>query len=133
MRRSMAAVVTVVWGVALGVTFGCLLPYLLNDWHFHRPLAYWALGQAVGGLLICAGLVPIAHSFIDFAKAGGTPVPAASPPRLVVSGFYRYVRNPGLRRLSGRPDRPGAAVRLARPLGVHPRDLVYRRSRGALL
>jgi len=94
MRRSIAAVVTVTWGVALGVTFGCLLPYLLNDWHFHRPLPYWALGQAAGGLLICAGLVPIVHSFINFTTAGGTPVPVASPPRLVVSGFYRYVRNP---------------------------------------
>jgi len=29
-----------------------------------------------------------------FFKADGTPVPVASPPRLVVSGFYRYVRNP---------------------------------------
>jgi hypothetical protein len=86
MRRSVAAVVTVAWGVTLGVTFGCLLPYLLNDWHFHRPLPYWALAQAVGGLLICAGLVPIVRSFIDFTKADGTPVPVASPPRLVLSG-----------------------------------------------
>jgi protein-S-isoprenylcysteine O-methyltransferase Ste14 len=45
-------------------------------------------------LLICAGLVPIVHSFVEFAKADGTPVPVASPPRLVVTGFYRYVRNP---------------------------------------
>jgi protein-S-isoprenylcysteine O-methyltransferase Ste14 len=94
MRRSIAAAVSVAWGVALGVTFGCLLPYLLNDWHFHRPLPYWALAQTVGGLLICAGLVPIVCSFIDFIKADGTPVPVASPPRLVLSGFYRYVRNP---------------------------------------
>ncbi len=26
------------WGVALGGTFAGLLPYLLNEWHFHRPL-----------------------------------------------------------------------------------------------
>ena len=94
MRRSAGTGVTVAWGVALGGTFGCLLPYLLNDWHFHRPLPYWAVAQAAGGLLICAGLVPIARSFIDFINAEGTPVPVASPPRLVVSGFYRYVRNP---------------------------------------
>jgi Phospholipid methyltransferase len=30
----------------------------------------------------------------EFIKADGTPVLVASPPRLVVSGFYRYVRNP---------------------------------------
>src|ERR1700679_2291802 len=94
MRRSTAAAVTLAWGVALGVTFGGLLPYLLNDWHFHRPLPYWPLAQAAGGLLIGVGLVPIAASFTGFIRADGTPVPVASPPRLVLSGFYRYVRNP---------------------------------------
>jgi protein-S-isoprenylcysteine O-methyltransferase Ste14 len=94
MRKSTAAAVTVAWGAALGGTFGCLLPYLLNDWHVHRPLPCWAVAQAAGALLIGAGLVPIAWSFAEFTRADGTPVPAASPPRLVVSGFYRYVRNP---------------------------------------
>jgi protein-S-isoprenylcysteine O-methyltransferase Ste14 len=94
MRKSTAAAVSVAWGVALGGTFACLLPYLLNEWHFHRPLPYWGVAQAVGGLLIGAGLVPIVQAFIEFIKADGTPVPPASPPRLVVSGFYRYVRNP---------------------------------------
>jgi len=94
MRRPTAAAVSVAWGAALGGTFGCLLPYLLGYWHFHRPLPNWAVAQAAGGLLICAGLVPIAASFIDFIRAGGTPVPVAAPPRLVVRGPYRYVRNP---------------------------------------
>lgn len=94
MRKSTATVVSVAWGVAVGGTFACLLPYLLNEWHFRRPLPYWAVAQAAGGLLICAGLVPLVQSFIDFTKADGTPVPLASPPRLVISGFYRYVRNP---------------------------------------
>jgi protein-S-isoprenylcysteine O-methyltransferase Ste14/alkylhydroperoxidase family enzyme len=94
MRKPAAAVVSVAWGVAVGGTFACLLPYLLNEWHFHRPLPYWAVAQAAGGLLICAGLVPVVQSFTEFTKADGTPVPLASPPRLVVSGFYRYVRNP---------------------------------------
>jgi protein-S-isoprenylcysteine O-methyltransferase Ste14 len=94
MRKPTAAVVSVVWGVAVGGTFGCLLPYMLGDWHFHRPLPGWAAAQAVGGLLICAGLIPVVQSFAGFIQAGGTPVPVASPPRLVVCGFYRYVRNP---------------------------------------
>ena len=94
MRRSAAAVVSAAWGAALGGTFACLLPYLLGDWHFHRPLPYWTVAQAAGALLICVGLVPLVRSFIDFIRADGTPVPVASPPRLVVSGFYRYVRNP---------------------------------------
>jgi protein-S-isoprenylcysteine O-methyltransferase Ste14 len=94
MRRSAAAVISVAWGVALGGTFACLLPYLLGEWHFHQPLPYWTVAQAAGGLLICVGLVPLVLSFIDFIRADGTPVPVASPPRLVVKAFYRYVRNP---------------------------------------
>ena len=94
MRRSTAAIGSVTWFVAVGGTFGCLLPYLLNEWHFHQPLPYWAVAQAAGALLICAGLIPVVQAFAEFARADGTPIPVASPPRLVVRGFYRYVRNP---------------------------------------
>jgi len=94
MRKSTAVAVSVAWGVALGGTFGCLLPYLLGYWHFHQPLPYWAVAQAVGGLLVGVGLVPIVRAFIEFIKADGTPAPPAPPPRLVVSDSYRYVRNP---------------------------------------
>jgi protein-S-isoprenylcysteine O-methyltransferase Ste14 len=94
MRRSAAAVVSVAWGAAVGGTSGWLLPYLSGDWHFHEPLPCWVVARVAGGLLSCAGAVPLAQSFLDFIRAGGTPVPVASPPRLVVSGFYRYVRNP---------------------------------------
>ena len=94
MRRSVRAATSVAWFVTVGGTFGFLLPYLLNYWHFHSPLPYWGIARAAGILLIGAGLVPIVHSFIDFFRADGTPVPVAAPPRLVVSGYYRYVRNP---------------------------------------
>jgi protein-S-isoprenylcysteine O-methyltransferase Ste14 len=94
MRRSAAAATSLAWFAAVGGTFGCLLPYLLHDWRFGWPLPYWGIARVVGALLICAGLVPLVDSFIEFFRAGGTPVPVASPPRLVVSGFYRYVRNP---------------------------------------
>lgn len=94
MHRSTATAVSVAWGAALGGTFGWLLPYLLGDWRFHRPLPWWGVAQTAGVVLIGLGLVPQVRSFVDFIRSGGTPVPAAAPPRLVVSGFYRYVRNP---------------------------------------
>ena len=94
MRRSVTAILSVGWFAAIGGTFGCLLPYLLGDWHLHRPLPYWGIARVVGVLLICAGIIPVVQSFIEFVKADGTPVPVAPPQRLVVSGFYRYVRNP---------------------------------------
>jgi protein-S-isoprenylcysteine O-methyltransferase Ste14 len=94
MRRPAAAVTSLAWFAAVGGTFGCLLPYLLNYWHFRQPLHYWWIGQATGALLIFGGMIPVVGSFIEFFKAGGTPVPVAAPPRLVISGLYRYVRNP---------------------------------------
>lgn len=94
MHAAWRTIVSITWGTALGGTFGCLLPYLQGEWHFHRPLPYWAVAQVAGVLLICAALVPPVRSFVDFIKADGTPVPVASPTRLVVTGFYRYVRNP---------------------------------------
>ncbi|MGH3301752.1 MAG: methyltransferase family protein [Streptosporangiaceae bacterium] len=94
MRRPATAATSLVWFIAIGGTFGCLLPYLLGDWQFHQPLGYWDIARAVGALLICAGLVPVVNSFVDFFKTGGTPVPVASPPWLVVTGLYSYVCNP---------------------------------------
>jgi protein-S-isoprenylcysteine O-methyltransferase Ste14 len=52
------------------------------------------IAQVIGALLICVGLVPPVSAFVEFVKAGGTPMPVAAPPRLVVSGFNRYIRNP---------------------------------------
>lgn len=94
MRRSVAVLVASAWGVGLGGTFGELLPVLLGYWQLREPLPYWIVAQVAGGVLICLGLIPIVAAFIEFVKAGGTPVPAAAPPRLVVEGFYRHVRNP---------------------------------------
>lgn len=94
MRRSTATIISLLWGLALGLGFGWVLPVLSGDWRFHHPLPHWVIAQSAGIVLMGAGLVPIASSFAEFIKTGGTPVPAAAPPRLVVSGCYRYVRNP---------------------------------------
>jgi protein-S-isoprenylcysteine O-methyltransferase Ste14 len=51
--------------------------------------------RVVGGVLICAGLPLLLDSFARFAIQGlGTPAPVAPPQRLVISGLYRYLRNP---------------------------------------
>jgi protein-S-isoprenylcysteine O-methyltransferase Ste14 len=45
--------------------------------------------------MIVAGLPVLLDSFGRFALQGlGTPAPIAPPERLVVTGLYRYVRNP---------------------------------------
>jgi protein-S-isoprenylcysteine O-methyltransferase Ste14 len=94
MRRSTAAIGTAAFFVAAPGTVVGLVPWLITAWERHEPLPGWAVAQAVGVLLICAGLVPPVHAFVQFARAGGTPMPIAPTQHLVVSGFNRYVRNP---------------------------------------
>lgn len=94
MRRSAAAISSAAWFVAAGGTAVLLVPWLINGWRFHRPLPYWTVAQVLGVVVICAGLVPAALTFVQFTRAGGTPFPLAPTQRLVVSGFNRYVRNP---------------------------------------
>jgi len=49
----------------------------------------------LGAALIVAGTVVLVYAFVLFVTAGvGTPAPVAPTERLVVSGLYRYVRNP---------------------------------------
>ena len=49
----------------------------------------------LGVLLIAIGLPTLLDSFARFAWQGlGTPAPVAPPKHLVVTGLYRYVRNP---------------------------------------
>jgi protein-S-isoprenylcysteine O-methyltransferase Ste14 len=94
MRRSTAAIGTAVYFAGAAGTFAVLVPWLVTGWQFHRPLPLWTVAQVIGGALICLGVVPVVHTFIQFARAGGTPMPLAPTQRLVVTGFHRYIRNP---------------------------------------
>src|SRR5215831_9417107 len=72
-----------------------LIPWSMTHWEF-KP-AFFGLEGArwVGVLLILLGLPGLVDSFARFALEGlGTPAPVAPPQKLVVSGLYRYVRNP---------------------------------------
>jgi protein-S-isoprenylcysteine O-methyltransferase Ste14 len=71
-----------------------VIPWLITGWAIPSGGALLRVAQAVGVVLIAAGLVPLLHAFIQFAKAGGTPAPVAPTEHLVISGFNRYVRNP---------------------------------------
>lgn len=94
MRRSTAALGSVAFFVVAPGTVVGLIPWLITRWEFPQPLPSWGSAQVAGGLLICAGLVPALSAFVEFVKAGGTPMPSAPTQRLVVSGFNRYIRNP---------------------------------------
>ena len=79
--------------VAPGVVAG-LVPWLLTGWHGRYP-PFWTLVRVLGVLVIAAGVLVLSRSFVRFVVEGaGTPSPLAPTERLVVGGFYRYVRNP---------------------------------------
>jgi protein-S-isoprenylcysteine O-methyltransferase Ste14 len=59
------------------------------------PLLGFAPLRIAGVILIAIGLVGLLDSFRRFAVEGfGTPAPVLPPRILVVSGLYRFVRNP---------------------------------------
>ena len=60
-----------------------------------KPLPLDGCLQVIGGLLIAAGAAALLDSFARFALQGlGTPAPVFPTRRLIVTGLYRYVRNP---------------------------------------
>ena len=72
-----------------------LVPWSITHWEFRPPFFDLEATRAVGMLLIVAGLPGLVDSFARFALQGlGTPAPIAPPQNLVVTGLYRYVRNP---------------------------------------
>ena len=92
MRTSTAAVGSAAFFVAAPGTVVGLGPWLITHWEV--PGSSPPLRVVLGVVLIVLGLIPPIHAFIQFAKAGGTPMPAAPTERLVVAGFNRFVRNP---------------------------------------
>jgi protein-S-isoprenylcysteine O-methyltransferase Ste14 len=95
MSRLGAALGSLVFLVlAPGVVAG-LIPWWLTRWEVEEPLPIWAPLRVVGVVLIAVGVLALLDSFRRFVVEGlGTPAPVAPTEELVVSGLYRYVRNP---------------------------------------
>jgi protein-S-isoprenylcysteine O-methyltransferase Ste14 len=95
MRKSAAVVgTTIFFFLAPGVVAG-LVPWWITQWRFAAqpwdpPPVRW-----IGWAVLCAGLAGLIECFARFAREGhGTPAPPLPTETLVVSGLYRYVRNP---------------------------------------
>jgi protein-S-isoprenylcysteine O-methyltransferase Ste14 len=95
MKRVSAIFGSAIFLVAAPGTIGVYLPWLFCRWRFSEPLFGFSLIRILGALMIVVGLPVLLDSFIRFAIQGlGTPAPIAPPQRLIVTGLYRYVRNP---------------------------------------
>ena len=80
--------------IAPGFVAG-LVPWWISHWRRETPLLGWSFLPFAGGMLIGLGLVGLLDSFARFAVQGlGTPAPVFPTRHLVVTGLYRYVRNP---------------------------------------
>ena len=80
--------------IAPGIVAG-YIPWRICRWHVKEPLAEISSFRILGVVLILAGFPVLLDSFARFALQGlGTPAPIFPTRHLVVSGLYRYVRNP---------------------------------------
>lgn len=71
------------------------VPWLICRWHVHPLPEGMGWVRVLGALFMAAGVPALLDSFVRFALQGlGTPAPIFPTRRLVVSGLYRYVRNP---------------------------------------
>jgi protein-S-isoprenylcysteine O-methyltransferase Ste14 len=95
MRRTLAVLGSTIFLVlAPGIVAG-YVPWRICRWHLEPPLLGTSSFRVVGVLLIAAGLPVLLDSFARFALQGlGTPAPIFPTRHLVVSGLFRYVRNP---------------------------------------
>ena len=93
MQRPAAIIGSAIFLVIAPGTLAVYVPWYLTHWDFAPAL--FPAARALGAALIVAGLPILLDSFARFALQGlGTPAPVMPPERLVVTGFYRYVRNP---------------------------------------
>jgi protein-S-isoprenylcysteine O-methyltransferase Ste14 len=92
LRRSIVVSVlfTLFGGPALVLV---LMPWSIT--RFRLPAGAPILPVVAGFILIVVGLIPLIDSILRFIVVGrGTLMPAVPTEHLVVSGLYRYVRNP---------------------------------------
>jgi protein-S-isoprenylcysteine O-methyltransferase Ste14 len=95
MRRPVAAAGSAVFFLIAPTVVAGVIPWMLTDWQVGGSWRAPGLLVVVGVVCIVTGGTALIHSFVKFVTDGlGTPAPVAPTEELVVSGLYRWVRNP---------------------------------------
>ncbi|HYE73176.1 MAG TPA: isoprenylcysteine carboxylmethyltransferase family protein [Blastocatellia bacterium] len=91
----MELIKTAIFTIIMPGSVTVLFPYLIL-WPQRSQLhLLLSLQQYVGAIFMLTGISIYVWCALDFALKGkGTPAPIDPPKKLVVSGAYRYVRNP---------------------------------------
>jgi protein-S-isoprenylcysteine O-methyltransferase Ste14 len=80
--------------LAPGIVAG-LIPWWISKWKVQPVSPAFLIIQLPGILILAVSILVLLDAFARFALQGiGTPAPILPTRRLVVTGFYRYVRNP---------------------------------------
>jgi len=95
MRKVLAVIGSAVFLIIAPGFVAGLAPWWITHWQVEAPFFGLPLLRWVGALFIALGAIGLLDSFVRFALQGlGTPAPVFPTRHLVVSGLYRYVRNP---------------------------------------
>jgi protein-S-isoprenylcysteine O-methyltransferase Ste14 len=72
-----------------------LAPWWISHWRLEAPFFGMPPIRLAGVILVTLGILGLLDSFVRFAVQGlGTPAPVFPTRKLVVTGLYRFVRNP---------------------------------------
>jgi protein-S-isoprenylcysteine O-methyltransferase Ste14 len=94
-ERTIAVLSSVVFFVFAPFTLAGLVPWWMTGWQFQPPFLGLELMRFIGAIMLLAGVPALVDAFARFALEGlGTPAPIAPTRNLVVTGLFRYVRNP---------------------------------------
>jgi protein-S-isoprenylcysteine O-methyltransferase Ste14 len=95
MPKTIAVLGSALFFVVAPLVLAGFVPWWITHWEFRPAFFGFELTRAIGLMLIIAGVPGVVDSFARFALQGlGTPAPIAPTQKLVVTGLYRYVRNP---------------------------------------
>ena len=95
MSKAIAILGSALFFVVAPLVLAGFVPWWITHWEFRPAFFGFELTRAIGLMLIIAGVPGVVDSFARFALQGlGTPAPIAPTQKLVVTGLYRYVRNP---------------------------------------
>jgi protein-S-isoprenylcysteine O-methyltransferase Ste14 len=95
MSKAIAVFGSALFFVIAPLALAAVVPWWITGCQFQPAFLGADLMRILGGVLIITGVPGLVDSFARFALEGlGTPAPVAPTQKLIVSGLYRYVRNP---------------------------------------